>query len=58
MTEIDYYEQVRQNLVLGPINAPKHKKIIKLMQVFWNDEEIKILSHFGKVGQWISLGKL
>ncbi|MBA7713427.1 hypothetical protein ES703_122430 [subsurface metagenome] len=54
MTEIDHYEQVRQNLVLGPINAPKHKKVIKLMQVFWNEEEIKILSHFGKVGQWIS----
>ncbi len=54
MIEIDHYEQVRQNLVLGPINAPKHKKIIKLMQVFWNEEEIKILSYFGKVGKWIS----
>ncbi len=54
MTEIDYYEQVRQNLVLGPINAPKHKTIIKLMKVFWNGEEIKILSHFEKVGNWIS----
>ena len=54
MTEIDYYEQVRQNLVLGPLYAPKHKKIIKLMKIFWNEEEIKILSHFGKVGNFIN----
>ncbi len=58
MTEIDYYEKVRQNLVLGPLNAPKHKKIIKLLKVFWNEEEIKILSHFGKVGNFISLKAL
>ncbi|MFX1392439.1 MAG: 4Fe-4S binding protein [Promethearchaeota archaeon] len=58
MTEIDHYERVRQNLVLGPIRAPKHKKIIKLMKVFWNEEEIKILSHFDKVGKFISLKQL
>lgn len=54
MTEIDYYEHVRQNLVLGPLHAPKHKKIMKLLKVFWNEEEIKILSHFDKVGNFIS----
>ena len=54
MTEIDYYEQVRQNLVLGPLYAPKHKKIIKLLKVFWNEEEIKILSHFEKAGNFIT----
>ena len=54
MTEIDYYEQVRQNLELGPLHAPKHKKIIKLLKIFWNEEEIKILSHFGKVGNFIN----
>jgi hypothetical protein len=58
MTEVDYYEQVRQNLELGPIHAPKHKKIIQLMKVFWNEEEIKILSHFGKVGKFISTKQL
>ena len=46
MTEVDYYDVVRQKLVLGPLNAPKHRKIIKLMKIFWNDEEIKLLSHF------------
>jgi len=46
MTEIDYYEQVRQKLVSGDIHVPKHKKVIKLMKVFWNEEEIKILNHF------------
>jgi Pyruvate/2-oxoacid:ferredoxin oxidoreductase delta subunit len=58
MTEIDPYERVRQNLVLGPINAPKHKKIIELMKVFWNEDEINILSHFEKVGNWISPSNL
>jgi len=58
MTEIDYYEQVRQNLELGPLHAPKHKKVIKLMKVFWDEEEIKVLSHFGKVGNFISKREL
>ncbi len=46
MTEADYYEIVRQKLTLGPLYAPKHKKVIELLKVFWNEEEIKILSHF------------
>ena len=54
MTEIDYYEQVRQKLVSGDIHAPKHKKVIKLMKIFWNEEEIKLLSHFDTVGNYIS----
>jgi len=58
MTEIDYYELVRQKLVSGSIHAPKHKKIIKLMKIFWNEEEIKILSHFDEVGNYISSKKL
>ena len=58
MTEIDYYEVVRQNLELGPIFAPKHKKIIQLMKVFWDEDEIKILSHFDKVGKFITTKQL
>lgn len=58
MTEANYYEQVRQKLVLGPINAPKHKKIIKLMKIFWNEEEIKILSHFDSADKSITLKQL
>jgi len=58
MTEIDHYEQVRQKLVSGEIHAPKHKKIIKLMKLFWNEEEIKILSYFDSVGNYISSKKL
>jgi Pyruvate/2-oxoacid:ferredoxin oxidoreductase delta subunit len=58
MTEIDYYELVRRNLELGPIYAPKHKKVIQLMKVFWDGEEIKILSHFSKVGKFISTKQL
>ena len=58
MTEVDHYEIVRQKLVLGPIHAPKHKKIIELMKVFWKEKEIKILSNFEKVGIWISPSQL
>ncbi|MFW9785567.1 MAG: 4Fe-4S binding protein [Candidatus Heimdallarchaeota archaeon] len=58
MTEVDYYELVRQKLVLGPLNAPKHRKVRKLMKVFWNEEEIKLLSHFNTPDQWISITQL
>ncbi|MHA2283071.1 MAG: ATP-binding protein [Promethearchaeota archaeon] len=58
MTEVDYYENVRQKLVLGPLDAPKHRKILKLMKVFWNAEEIKMLSHFDPADQYISLKQL
>lgn len=58
MTEVDYYEIVRQKLVLGPLNSPKHRKIIKLMKVFWNEEEIKLLSHFESADQYVSLKQL
>ncbi len=58
MTEVDYYDVVRQKLVLGPLTAPKHRKIIKLMKVFWNEEEIKLLSHFESADKWNSLKEL
>ena len=58
MTEVDYYENVRQKLVLGPLDAPKHRKIIKLMKVFWDEEEIKLLSHFNPADQYITLKQL
>jgi len=58
MQEDDYYEHIRQNLVLGPLHVPKHKKIIELMKVFWTEEDIKILYHFNKVGNWVSLKQL
>ncbi|MHA2182976.1 MAG: hypothetical protein ACXAAH_16270, partial [Promethearchaeota archaeon] len=58
MTEVDYYETVRQKLVIGPLKAPKHRKITKLMKIFWNEEEIKLLSHFDKADQWTSIKQL
>jgi Pyruvate/2-oxoacid:ferredoxin oxidoreductase delta subunit len=58
MTEIDYYESVRRNLELGPVFAPKHKKIVQLMKVFWDEDEIKILSHFDKVGKFTTTKQL
>ncbi|MFX0028510.1 MAG: 4Fe-4S dicluster domain-containing protein [Candidatus Hermodarchaeota archaeon] len=58
MNENDYYEQVRKKLVLGPLYAPKHKKIYELMKIFWNEEEIKILSYFKPADQSNSLREL
>ena len=58
MTEVDYYETVRQKLVIGPLKTPKHRKITKLMKLFWNEEEIKLLSHFDRADQWTSIKQL
>jgi Pyruvate/2-oxoacid:ferredoxin oxidoreductase delta subunit len=58
MSEIDYYDVVRKKLVLGPLTAPKNRKIIKLMKIFWNEEEIKLLSHFENADKWNSLKQL
>ena len=58
MSNLDYYDIVRQKMVLGPLIAPKHDKIIELLRIFWNEEEIKILSHFKKADEWTSLKEL
>ena len=58
MTESNYYEIVRQKLKLGPIYAPKHKKIFELMQIFWNEDAIKVLSYFEGIGKMLSPRKL
>lgn len=59
MTEVDYYENVRQKLTLGQINPPpKHKLIFKLLKLFWNEEEIKILTHFPSAEKSITLEEL
>lgn len=42
----DNYEIVRQKMKLGPIFAPKHPKVDKLLRIFWNEEEIEILAQF------------
>ena len=58
MAEPDYYEIVRQKLTLGPLKTPKHKKIIELLKVFWNEQEIKILSQFESADKSISIRTL
>ncbi|MFW9783677.1 MAG: hypothetical protein ACFFFB_15440, partial [Candidatus Heimdallarchaeota archaeon] len=58
MTEVDYYEIVRQKLQIGRITAPNHKKIFKLMKIFWNEDEIKIISQFNTVGMKTSRKEL
>jgi len=46
MTEVDNYEIIRQKLKLGPLFAPKHKKVEELLRIFWSEEEAKLLSQF------------
>ncbi|NVM03174.1 MAG: 4Fe-4S binding protein [Candidatus Helarchaeota archaeon] len=58
MSEVDLYENVRQKLTIGAFNTPKHEKIIELMKVFWNEQDINILSHFPKSGKLISIKDL
>ncbi|NVM19643.1 MAG: 4Fe-4S binding protein [Candidatus Lokiarchaeota archaeon] len=58
MTEVDYYETVRLKLQLGSITAPKHEKVFKLLKIFWNEDEIKIISKFNNAGLKISLKTL
>ena len=58
MNQTDYYEVVRQKLKLGPVYAPKHKKIYELLKLLWNEEEIKLLSYFEGVGKMLSPRKL
>ncbi len=58
MAADEYYEMVRQKLVLGPLSAPKHPKVIELLKVFWDEEEIKLLSHFPPADKFIPLKEL
>lgn len=58
MTEVDYYEIVRQKLKLGDIYAPKHKKIYDLLKIFWNEKDIKILSYFEGADKYNSIAEL
>lgn len=58
MVETNYYEIVRQKLTLGPLSAPKHKSIMKLLKVFWNEEEIKLVSQFENADKWTSIKEL
>ena len=54
MTQADYYEIVRQKLAIGPLQAPKHEKILELLKVFWDEETIRVLSFFPNAGTPIS----
>ncbi len=58
MSEVDNYEVVRQKLALGPLTTPKHRKIRKLLKIFWNEEEINLLSHFRPADEYNSLKQL
>ncbi len=58
MTEVDYYENVRQKLSLGRFVTPKHDKIIELLKIFWDEKTIEILNHFPNAGKLITVKEL
>lgn len=58
MSADDVYEKIRQKLTLGPIFAPKHKKVDELLKILWNEKEAEILSHFNPCDQLTSLKEL
>jgi len=54
----DLYETVREKMSMGSIKTPDHEKVIELMKVFWNENEIQLLSHFPKCGKLISVQEI
>lgn len=58
MTETDNYEIVRQKLSLGPLYAPKHKKVYELMKILWSEEEVKILTYLEGADKYNTLEQL
>ncbi|NHI93086.1 MAG: 4Fe-4S dicluster domain-containing protein [Candidatus Lokiarchaeota archaeon] len=51
MTEIDYYDIVREKLNVEPLRVPKHEKTIELLKVLWDEDVIKVLSYFPAIGK-------
>ncbi|MHA1299529.1 MAG: 4Fe-4S binding protein [Candidatus Helarchaeota archaeon] len=58
MTQVDYYEIVRNKLKVGPLGAPKHKKVLEFLKIIWTEEEAKLLSHLEGVRKLITPRKL
>ncbi len=58
MTEVDYYDIVRNKLRAGPIGAPKHKKVLEFLRIIWTEEEAKVLSHMEGVRKLTTPRKL
>ena len=46
MSDVDYYEKVRQKMSKGIIKTPKHKKVLEFLKIIWTEEEAKLLSNF------------
>ncbi|NVM02062.1 MAG: hypothetical protein HWN67_06980, partial [Candidatus Helarchaeota archaeon] len=58
MTEVDYYDIVRNKLRVGPIGAPKHKKVLEFLRIIWTEEEAKLLSYMEGVRKLVTPRKL
>ena len=54
MTEIDYYESVRQKMSIDGLGTPKHKRTIEFLKRMYSDEEIKLIDHFDRAYQLLS----
>lgn len=59
MSEIDYYEEVRQKLKIGEgLGTPKHERVMDFLRMIWNEEEVKLLNNFDGVGNALSAAKM
>ncbi|NHI90961.1 MAG: 4Fe-4S dicluster domain-containing protein [Candidatus Lokiarchaeota archaeon] len=59
MSDVDYYEEVRQKLKIGEgLGTPKHKSVMEFLRMIWNEEEIQLLNNFEKVGETYSVAKI
>ncbi len=63
MTQVDYYELVRQKMNIGQkggggLGAPKHEKVIEFLKVIWTEEDVELLNHFDGVGKFLSAEKI
>ena len=58
MSNVDYYEKVRQKMSTGAIATPKYKKVLEFLKIIWNEEEAKLVSNFEGVGKLESSRKL
>ena len=59
MSEVDYYELIRQKLAVGAgLGAPKHESVMKFLRMIWNKEEVQLLNEFKGVGKTLTASKL
>lgn len=59
LSDVDYYEKMREKLSVGAgLGAPKHESVMNFLRMIWNEEEIKLLDNFDRVGETLTVAKV